>query len=221
LSTLNQSKPDMKPVFDPRSKRHWIKATGQCGAGIFALFLGLGAAQAGSTNFVGEFAPPLWTLQSGQGSVFFTNGNTELVLTGPNQPPAEVNPSLDGITYNGPLPGGLRVGGTVEFHWDYNPGAVNSASVDFAWTPPGGGSSVDVPLISDGGLGIESGDFSTNLAAGTVFEFLLTTDTLADKLSGTLVISDFQFHADVPEPSSRVLLAVALLCFGAARWRRS
>ena len=188
---------------------------------MLALFLSLGAAQADTTNFVGDFAPALWTLQPGQGSVFFTNGNTELVLTGPNQPPAEVNPSLDGITYNGPLPGGLRVGGTVEFHWDYNPGAVNSGAADISWTPPGGGASIDGPLVNNGGLGFESGNFSTNMASGTAFEFLLTTDTLANKLSGTLVISDFQFHADVPEPSSGVLLAVGLLCFRAARWQRA
>jgi hypothetical protein len=208
----------MKPIFKTRSEWQRAKAAVLCGAGMLALFLGLGAAQADTTNFVGDFAPPLWTLEPGQGSVFFTNGNTELVLTGPNQPPAEVNPSLDGIKYNGPLPGGLRVGGTVEFNWDYNPGAVNSGAADISWTPPGGGVSTNSPLVYDGGLGFESGHFMTNLLAGTVFEILLTTDTLKDKLSGTLTITDFQFH-DIPEPSTGALLASAVILLSAARWR--
>ena len=220
LSALYQSKLDMKPIFDTRSKWQRVRAVGPRGLAILALFLGLGVAQADTTNFVGDFAPPLWTIEKDQGSVFFTNDDQRLVLTGPNQPLAEVNPSLDGIKYNGPLAGGLRVGGTVEFHWEYSPGAVNSASADFAWTPPGGGSSIQLPLLSNGGLGFASGNVSTNLLAGTVFEFLLSTDTFADKLSGTLIISDFQFH-DVPEPSSAALLASAVITLGAARWRRS
>jgi hypothetical protein len=210
----------MKPIIDTRSKWQQARALGQRGLVILSLLLGLCVVQADSTNFVGDFSPALWTKQPDQGSVFFTNGNTELVLTGPNQPAAEVPASLESILYNGPLPGGLRVGGTVEFHWEYNPGAVNSAAADIAWTPPGGADSIQSPLLLNGGLGFQSGNFSTNFLAGTTFAFLLTTDTLADKLSGTLIITDFQFHQDVPEPSTAALLAGAVISLCVARWRR-
>ena len=209
----------MKPVFDTRSKWQWAKAAGQCRVGIFALFLGLGVAQAAdTTNFVGDFAAgvPLWLPQPQHGNVSFANADTELVLTGPNQPSSNVTNSLDGILYNGPLSGGLRVGGTVEFHWDYNPGAVNNAEADFTWLPPGGGSPIQSPLVSDGGLGVESGFFSTDLVAGTTFEFSLTTTTLLGKDSGTLIITDFQFH-EVPEPSMGAIFAGGVILLCAAR----
>ena len=209
----------MKPIFDARSKWQRVRALGQRGFVILLFFVSLGVAQADTTNFVGDFSPALWTPQADHGSVFFTSGDEALVLTGPNQPTSDVPQSFDGILYNGPSPGGLRVGGTVEFHWEYNPGAVNSAAADIAWTPPGGANPIQSPLLLNGGLGFESGDFSTNLLAGTTFEFLLTTDTLAGKLSGTLTITDFQFH-DIPEPSTGALLASVLISLCVARWRR-
>ena len=210
----------MKPVFGTSSKWPRGSALGRRGLLVFSLLVGVCVARADTTNFVGDFDPALWTVQPDQGSVFFTNGNQALVLTGPNQPATEIPQSLDSILYNGPAPGGLRVAGTVEFHWEYNPGAVDSAAADIAWAPPGGADPVQSPLLLNGGLGFESGDFSTNLVAGTTFEFLLTTDTLANKLSGTLIITDFQFHQDVPEPSTGALLASAVITLGVARWRR-
>jgi hypothetical protein len=208
----------MKPIFDTNSKWQRVRGFGRWGLALLSLILGLGISRADTTNFVGDFGPALWTILPDHGNVYFTNGFTELVLTGPNGPTSNVPLSMDGILYNGPLAGGLRVGGTVEFHWEYYPGAVNSASADIAWTPPVG-TPIQNPLLVNGGLGFESGDFSTNLIAGTTFEFLLITDTTADKLSGTLVITDFQFH-DIPEPSSGALLVSAVISLCAVRWRR-
>jgi hypothetical protein len=209
----------MKPIFDTRSEWQWVRVFGQKGLVILSLLLGLCVVQADTTNFVGDFGPALWTMQTNYGSVFFTSEDQTLVLTGPNQPTSDIPQSFDGILYNGPSPGGLRVGGTVEFHWEYNPGAVSSAAADIAWTPPGGADPIQSPLLLNGGQGSESGDFSANLLAGTTFQFLLTTDTSAGKLSGTLVITEFQFHQDVPEPSTAALLASAVISLCVARWR--
>ena len=70
----------------------------------------------------------------------------------------------------------------------------------------------------------EGGDFSTNLLAGTTFSFYLTTSFppgVSDKLSATLTITGFQFHPDIPAPSTGVLVAGMLVSLGAARWWRS
>jgi hypothetical protein len=209
----------MKPIFDTRSEWKRVRVLGQRGLIVLALLLGLCVVQADTTNFVGDFGPTLWTLQPDHGSVFFTDEDQTLVLTGPNQPTTEIPQSLDVALYSGPSLGGLRVGGTVEFHWAYYPGAVESASADIAWAPPGGANPTQSPLILTGGQGFESGDFSTNLLAGTTFEFLLTTHTLADKLSGTLIITGFQFH-DIPEPPTGTLLISLVISLCLVRWRR-
>lgn len=209
-------------MLDRPPERARARALKQRGILLLALLLGLGAARADTTGFVGDFREAFWTNQVQFGSVTFSNSDTELVLTGPNAPTVQKT-SLDGILYNGPLEGGLAVGGTVTFHWAYNSGdALSTSEADFAWLPPGGGSPFQ-QLLRQGGPGvIANGVFATPLlAAGTTFQFLLTTDTPANKLSGTLIISDFQFHPDIPEPSTGTLLATALICLGAARWRRS
>jgi hypothetical protein len=208
----------MKPILETRSKWQQVRALGRRGAVVLSLLLGLGVAQADTTNFVGDFAPgePLWTMLPDRGSVNFANGDTELILAGPNQPLSNITNSLDGILYNGPLPGGLRVGGTVQFQWSYTPGAVDGAEADITWLPPGGGSPIQSFLVNNGGLGADSGFFSTNMLAGTTFEISLTTTTELGKLSGTLTITDFQFH-DVPEPSTGALLASAVISLCATR----
>jgi hypothetical protein len=212
----------MQPILEVTLKGQTARALSLRAVVVLSLLLGLGAAQADTTNFVGDFGPALWTLQPDQGNVYFTNSDKDLVLTGPNLPADAVPLSLEGILYNGRLGGGLSVGGTLSFHWDYiSADALSDSEGDIAWTPPGGTSLQTV--LGQGGPGVSmSGDFpATFLSAGTTnLTFLLTTDTLANKLSGTLIISDFQFHDQVPEPSSNSILAVALLCLGAARWER-
>jgi hypothetical protein len=219
--SFDQARPDMKPALDTTSEWGWFGAVGRQGTVILSLFLGLSVAQATSTNFMGDFGEAFWTAQPQLGSVTFTNSDTELALAGPNAPTTERN-SLDGILYNGPLPGGLTVGGTVQFHWAYDSGdALSTSEADIAWSPPGGGLP-GIGVLAQGGPGvILSGDYSTPLLlAGTTFQFLLTTDTLANKLSGTLIITDFQFQPEIPEPSTGALLAGVLVSIGGARWRR-
>jgi hypothetical protein len=194
----------------------------RAGAGLI-LLLGLGVAHADTTNFVGAFAPVNWTNEPpGLGAVYFTNSDSELVLTGPNQPASQVS-SFDPISYNGPLQGGLTVGGTLQFHWEYNAGDTLStiSGASFAWTLGGGGGTTQTNLASGGTGTIASGDFfSLVLTPGTTFSFLLSTETPANKLSGTLVITDFQFNPNVPEPSTGALFAGMIAMFGIARWRR-
>ena len=197
------------------------KALGRPGLLLLALLCGVSAARADTTNFVGDFREAFWTPEAQSGSVGFSNSDTALVLAGPNSPTAEKT-SLDAILYSGALGEGLAVGGTVQFNWAYDSGdALSTSEADFAWAPPGGGSPV-VNVLAQGGPGvITNGFFSTpTLLAGTQFQFLLGTDTLANKLSGTLVITDFKFYAEVPEPSAGVLLGSALLGLGLSRWRR-
>jgi len=162
-----------------------------------------------------------WTMQPQFGTVTFSNADTELVLAGPNAPTVETY-SLDGILYVGPASGGLPVDGTVQFHWAYNSGdALSTTEADFAWQPPGGGDSTKIVLDQGGPGVIQSGEVSTPvLGAGTTLHFLLSTDTEANKLTGSLVISDFQFNPTVPEPSTGALFAGVLVSLGVVRWRR-
>ena len=209
----------MKPILDTTSGRGNVKPRGQTAGVILLLLLGLGVARA---DFTGEFKEAFWTnTPSGAGSVYFTNSDTELVLTGPFKPAAAIPLSLDGIQYNGPLSGGLTVGGTLEFNYTFNPGDAQSDSeAQIGWTPPGSDATSQNALLGQAGLGPSQGFFSTNLLAGTTFQFFLTTDTLALKSSATLIITDFQF-LPIPEPSTGALLGSVLVSLGAARWRRA
>ena len=219
--SIYQIRPDMEPILDRTSGRGQVTPRGQT-AGIFlTLLLGLGVARADTAGFTNDFAEAFWSKQPQFGSVNFSNSDTALVLAGPNAPVAETT-SFDGILYNGPLPGGLAVGGTVQFHWDYNGGTTLSTSeADFAWAWPGGGAPIQNVLAQGGAGVVNSGLFTTpSLVAGTTFEFLLSSDTTPGKLSAALVITDFQFHPNIPEPTTGVLLGGLLISLGAARgWR--
>lgn len=200
-----------------------MRALRQGGALLLGLLLGLSAAQADSTtNFTGDFAPGFWTNSPvGLGSVYFTNADTELVLSGPNSPSAETV-SIDPFTYEGPAGGGLALGGTVEFDWAYNSGdALSTSEADFAWIILGEMSPTQIVLASGGPGMTGSGTFTTpELPAGTTFQFLVTTDTPAGKPSATLIVSDFRFHPSIPEPSTGALLASAMIALAATRrWR--
>jgi hypothetical protein len=210
----------MKPILGKTSRRERAKALGRGAMVILTLLSGLGVARADTTGFTNDFAAAFWSSEVQFGTTYFTNGNTELVVAGPTTPPPG-GTSYDGILYNGPLSGGLAVGGTVQFHWAYNAGDA-TAEAAIAWTPPDSGSPVQYQFNADTDPGvIVSGVFSTNLLAGTTFEFLLTTTPAGpDKPSATLTISGFQF-LDVPEPSTGAFLAGMLTCLGAVRWRRS
>ena len=211
----------MKPIREWLRGLKRLEAFARPGVAVLALSLGVGVAQADTSGCTGEFAPSNWTNSPpGFGAVYFTNADSELVLTGPNQPASQTE-SFDPITYNGPLEGGLTVGGTVQFHWEYNSGdALNTISAaSFGWTYPGGGVPVTM-ILAQGGPGVdESGDFSwSGLKPTATFTFLLSTETPANKLTGTLIITDFQFHPDVPEPSTTAFLAGIGMLFGVKRW---
>jgi hypothetical protein len=211
----------MHPILNRTSEWQRARALGRRGVVLLALFLGLGVAQADTTDFTGDFATDFWSLTAGGfGSVYFTNSGAvpdTLVLAGPAvSPPGGT--SVDGILYNHPLGGGLAVGGTVSFHWVYNPGdSTDPVQGDVRWgdvTPPS--------FVSGSGAG-QFGDFTSPLISpGTTnLTFLLTsTPQGADKLSATLIITDFQFH-DIPEPPTGVILAGVGMSLGAACWRRS
>ena len=220
--SIYQTKPDMELLLDRASGRRRVKPRGRTAGVILALLMGLGVARADTSGLMDAFASTNWTFSLGSGSGGFTNANTELDLVGPTATPPGGS-SFDGIRYNGPLGGGLAVGGTVEFHWEYaNYGiTVSPSGGEIDWTPPGGGSPMQALLGQEGVSG--SGNFSTDLLAGTPFSLLLTTSFppgVSGKLSATLIITDFQFHPDIPEPSTGALFGSVLLSLGAARWRR-
>ena len=214
----------MKPIREWLRGLKGLEAFARPGVAVLALSLGVGVAQADTSGFTGDFAPSNWTNSPpGLGAVFFTNSNTELVLTGPNQP-ANQTDSFDPITYNGPLSGGLTVGGRVEFEWEYNSGDALStiSAATFGWAQGGGGGTTQTNLAQGGPGVVESGVFITpDLAPGSTFSFLLSTETPANKLTGSLIVTNFQFHADVPEPSTTAFLAGIGMLFGVKRWRQS
>jgi hypothetical protein len=221
---FNSTKPDMEPILDTTSGWARCSTLGKRAAVILALFIGLATVQADTMGFMDAFAPANWNPTIfGGGSAYFTNSDTELDLVGPTATPTGGGSSIDGMLYNGPLSGGLVVGGTMQFHWEYvNYGdTVSPSGGEIDWTPPGGGGTMQA-LLGQEGIS-ESGNFSTNLVAGTPFSFNLTATFPAgvtNKLSATLIITGFQFH-DVPEPSTGTLLASMLAFLGAARGRRA
>jgi hypothetical protein len=186
---------------------------------LIVLLPALALAQGSTYNFTGDFAPAYWsTNQLQAGAAYFTNLDTELVLAGPNQPGSDTT-SSDPILYDGPLSGGLAVGGTVQFNWQYSSPFGLNDSAYFIWTPPGGGDSTRV-LLAQGGGG--AGDFlSVQLDQQATFTFVLLTDTPANKVGGSLTVTNFQFHANVPEPATGSLLAGALALLGGREYRRS
>jgi hypothetical protein len=215
----------MEPILDKTSGRGKRQFRGQTAGVILTLLLGLGVARA---DFSGDFGQAFWTNSPpGLGSVFFTNSSTELVLAGPNQPASKTT-STDPITYNGPLGGGLRVNGTVQFRYTYNSGdALSQTVAEFSWLPPGGGGGDWVhQVLGNGGPGASVTDalFITPspLIAGTTFAFSLFTDTLppAGKPSALLVVNNFVFF-EVPEPVTGTLLANGLVALGLISWWRS
>jgi hypothetical protein len=153
------------------------------------------------------------------GSIYFTNANTELVLSGP---PNESSPTLstEPILYNGPLSGGLAVGGTVEFNWQYYSPYGGSDEASFAYTPEGGSA---IPVLLTQGAGATNGIFSIQLNPGATFEIVLINDNPGKPLPAFLTVTNFQFRSNVPEPSTGALfgtLAVALTAFSFWRSRR-
>ena len=210
----------MRSTRDWLSGQRWTKAFQAVGLITLSLYASLAFAQADINGFTGDFATNYWTATPDAGAIYFTNGNSELVLSGPHEPSTPTS-SIDPITYNGPLPGGLAVGGTVEFSWQYNsPGYSSDDQCSFAWTPAGGSSS---QVILAQGPGATNNLFSIQLSAGTTFEFVLFSDTPANKSPASLSITNFQFHGVVPEPSTGTLfsgLAVAMTAVSVWRSRR-
>ncbi len=186
--------------------------------GALALAAGLFVAQADTTNFTGVFAPPNWLLQPYAGTVYFSNSATWLVLSGPNAPLTQTN-SFDGISYQGPLGGGLVEAGTVMFHWEFDARASTTAEADIAWTSGGGG----LHTLASGGPGFAtSGDYSIDLDAGSFFSLLLSTDTEPSKLAGIFTLSNFRFLSQpAPEPSIAALLGLGIAVRALYRNRRS
>ena len=114
-----QTRPEMEPILDRTSARGRLVPRGHTAGVILTLLLGLGVAGADTSGFMEAFAPTNWSPTLGSGSVYFTNSATELDLVGPTATPPGGGSSIDGILYNGPLGGGLVVGGTMQFHWEY------------------------------------------------------------------------------------------------------
>ncbi len=185
-------------------------------AAVLSLLAFAGIGRADTTNFMGDFGQAFWTAQPQAGAIGFSNANTELVITGPNKPSSETT-SVDPITYNGPTSTGLVSDGTVEFDWEYDSLYGLDDSAVFAWTPPGG-QSTEIILAQGAGANI-TGSFSMPLSQGTTFAFVLFTDTPANKIGGSLVVTNFQFQSNVPEPSPACLFAVGTAIFAAARRR--
>ena len=205
----------MKPILGTTSGWTRCNALGLRVAVIVTLLFGLVMARADAADFTGFFDPTNWSQISGSGIYFFTNSDTELKIVGPNTPPS--GGSLDGIQYNGYLNGGLVVGGTVQFDYQYLSPDDSSAYAQFGTSV---GNSTN---IGPGGVGGPfTGTFTSQLLPqGATFDFLLYSDTLSpDKSPASLIITDFQFH-DLPEPSTGALVAGMLVCLGAARWRRA
>jgi hypothetical protein len=205
----------MKTILDGTSGRGRVKPRGQTAGVILVLLLGLGAARADTMGFTGDFTNAFWTISTQSGTVSFANANTELDIVGDNDPPVETK-SLEGISYNGPLPGGLAVGGTVQFDYQYTSLDDGNAYAEFSTSVSG------TPIYLGNGVATGGVTFFSpiELPQGATFGFLLYTDTDPGKGAASLVITSFQFVPDVPEPTTGVLLGSALISLGAARgWR--
>ena len=206
----------MRPTLNKLTRRHTWKTAGVCFVAVCLFVSVFGIARADSTNFTGDFAATFWNAQPQAGAIGFSNSATELVIAGPNKPASETT-SVDPITYNGPTSSGLVTDGTVEFDYTYNSPFGLADSAYFAWTPFGG-TPTQVLLAQGGGVNITN-SFSIDLSQGTTFEFVLFTDTPANKVGGSLTITDFTFHENVPEPSSCALFAGALILLAGSRRR--
>ena len=191
---------------------------GRRGAVILILLLGLGLARADTSDFTGDFAAAFWTnTPSGLGSASFTNSSTELVIVGP----ASGTASLDGMKYNEALGGGLAVGGTVQFNYAYTDLGDEDPNTEatLAYTPADtGGHSTTFTLGQ--GVGTVNGSFNESVEPGSTLWFLLSTTTPSGKPPVSVIITDFQFHPNVPEPSAGAVVISALIPLGAACWRR-
>ena len=188
----------MEAILDQTIGRGEVRLRRQAAGVILTLLLGLSVARA---DFTGDFAAAFWTnAPSGSGSVAFSNSFTELVLQGPapaTGSPGVIQSSLDGILYNGPLPGGLKVGGTVQFDWNYySPGDASDDEADFLYWAPGGSTN-----LTQLGFGPSAGTVGNlppiHLPEGSAFQFVLFTSTYPGKDAGSLVITGFQFNPDV------------------------
>ena len=171
-------------------------------------------ARADTTDFMGVFDPTNWSHFSGSGSYNFNTPNTELTIVGPSTPPS--GGSLDGIRYNGYLGGGLAVGGTVQFNWQYLSPDDPNAHADFG-TSVGNSS----PLGPGGAGGPFNDTFTSQLLPqGATFSFLLYTDNPSPaKSPASLLITNFKF-IEVPEPSMGALLGSMLISLSTVRWWR-
>jgi hypothetical protein len=207
----------MSPIRDSLIGRNALVKRLCAGLAAALLFSLVTVAKADTTtNFTGDFQAAFWAAQPQAGAIFFTNADTELVVAGPNKPASETT-SIDPITYNGPAAAGLVTDGTVAFDWQYDSPSGLDDSAYFTWTPPGG-TPINI-LLAQGG-GISTGNsFSIDLQQGSTFSFVLFSDTPANKVGASLIITNFTFSPSVPEPSTAALLGGGLLLFVAARRR--
>ena len=179
----------------------------------------LGFSMTASADFSGYYAPSNWLIGHGPdvstdfGSVDTTMGATgSITLIGSDS--GSGSTSYVDFTIIAPA------AGSFSFNWDYTSNDPSLALYDSA----GYVKNIQFQLTTDAGDSSQSGLMRSVLGveAGDKIGFHVTTQ---DNLFGSasLTISNFNFHAPVPEPTSVAMMALGLLGLAgvaAARRRR-
>jgi hypothetical protein len=181
-----------------------------CRAVVGLLFLG-GLASAAIMGFAGPFDPSLWTLTNTDtnGSVVTTGAPGSILLIGGNDDSGLPGQTLYSIT----VPADVV---SVSFDWVYT--SYDSSGLPF-YDPAGYALGLVLnQLSSDFDLTTQAGSAGpVPVTAGDTFGFYV--DTL-DNVGGFATLGISNFQAEVPEPTTCVLVAVPLLLLGLAGRRR-
>lgn len=178
---------------------------------ILILFFITNVANAGVINaFNGQYDLNLWTHDKNTGEIILTDAPNSLTQISSNENTLTTVNTDSTIT--------ALENGIVSFDWAYSTDDFSASFDQFGWLLNG----IFEQLTEDTGNVTQAGSFSFLVEEKDTFGF--RTISVDDQLgAATTVISNFSFTPsaiDVPEPSTLMLFAFALLGIGYAKKRK-